>query len=228
MVRLVLFLFSLLETVACERLSPYTYSRIANADLYLSYFFIQQILVQALQSFVFKKHPLKSLSSPISSLSLFMPPNNKPRAREPNATPPAEPEATPDESIKRSCRIALNAFHSGNQRRALTMINESYQKCGLVQHTKATILFEAFFQLEDRSLQDFSLKSAVSAAKEAVSWSPKSIEFAQFYCFLFFLNSDDDKAYAKLEEDCRYALSIEDPIYLAEESVQEKARQSRW
>jgi tetratricopeptide (TPR) repeat protein len=78
---------------------------------------------------------------------------------------------------------------------------------------------------EDLATKQKYLRNAIESARKAVELSPDSIEFGHFYANLLYEAANDGKReYDEVVQECHRALSIENPIDPAKESLQDETQ----
>ncbi|KAF6159898.1 hypothetical protein GIB67_032982 [Kingdonia uniflora] len=142
--------------------------------------------------------------------------------------PSSGSDMTINASIKQECERALTSLRRGNQSKALRLMKEScskFESSALLHRVQGTICVKIASLIEDPNAKQRHLKNAIESAKKAVSLSPNSIEFAHFYANLMYEASNDSKGYEEVVQECERALSIENPVDPAKESLQDESQQ---
>ncbi|CAL5369182.1 unnamed protein product [Camellia sinensis] len=138
-----------------------------------------------------------------------------------------EPLAPSDfNSIRLQSDLALNALYSGNKSRALKIMKEAclrYKNSALVYRAQASVQHLASKDIDDKSTKLRHLKNALESARRAVSLSPKSLEFANFYASFLYNLSICGTGYEEVVRECERVLSIDDPIDPATETSQNES-----
>ncbi|KAF5960980.1 hypothetical protein HYC85_002189 [Camellia sinensis] len=138
-----------------------------------------------------------------------------------------EPLAPSDfDSIRLQSDLALNALDGGNKSRALKIMKEAclrYKNSALVYRAQANVQHIASRDIIDKSTKLRHLKNALESARRAVSLSPKSLEFANFYASFLYNLSICGTGYEEVVRECERALSIDDPIDPATETSQNES-----
>ncbi|KAL7232421.1 hypothetical protein ACSBR2_010443 [Camellia fascicularis] len=128
-------------------------------------------------------------------------------------------------SIKLESVRALAAVRRGNYPKAVKIMKEAcsrHQNCALVYRAEANVHVRVASLIDDNGKKQRHLKKALESARCAVSLSPKSLEFAAFYVNLLYDVSIDSKGYEEVVRECERALSIDNPIDPAKESLQDE------
>ncbi|KAF7806150.1 uncharacterized protein G2W53_038311 [Senna tora] len=134
-------------------------------------------------------------------------------------------------TIKLECERALTALRRGNHTRALRLMKESCSRhesspySALIQRVQGTVCVKVASIIDDPSAKQRHLKNAIESARKAVELSPSSIEFAHFYANLLYEAANDAHEYEQVVKECDRALSIENPIDPAKESLQDESEQ---
>ncbi|CAL5369186.1 unnamed protein product [Camellia sinensis] len=138
-----------------------------------------------------------------------------------------EPLAPSDYNfIKLQSDLALNALYGRNKSKALKIMKEAcprYKNSALVYCAQANVQHLASRDIGDKSTKLRYLKNALESARRAVSLSPKSLEFANFYVYLLYDLSICGTDYEEVVRECKRALSIDDPIDPATETSQNES-----
>lgn len=130
-------------------------------------------------------------------------------------------------SVKADCDRAFLAFKRGSHNKSLRLMKEACGRndnCALLQRVQGTICTKIAALIEDPNVKQRHMKTAIESAKKAVLLSPQSIEFAHFYAQLLFDTANDSKGYEEVVQECERALSIENPVDPAKESLQEESQ----
>ncbi|CAL5369972.1 unnamed protein product [Camellia sinensis] len=128
-------------------------------------------------------------------------------------------------SIKLESVRALAAVRRGNYPKAVKIMKEAcsrHQNCALVYRAEANVHVRVASLIDDNGKKQRHLKKALESARCAVSLSPKSLEFAAFYVNLLYDVSIDSKGYEEVVKECERALSIDNPMDPAKESLQDE------
>lgn len=139
--------------------------------------------------------------------------------------------SSPYSNIKLECDRALTALRRGNHTKALRLMKESCQRhensphSALIQRVQGTVYVKVASIIDDPNAKHRHLRNAVESARRAVELSPNSIEFAHFYANLLYEAANDGKEYEEVVQECERALSIENPVDPAKESLQEESQQ---
>ncbi|RZC50491.1 hypothetical protein C5167_018919 [Papaver somniferum] len=113
--------------------------------------------------------------------------------------------------VKVECEKALTALRRGNHTKALKLMKE------------ASLRYENI--VEDPNVRQRHIKNAIESARRAVLLSPNSIEFAHFYANLLLEYINESKVgYDEIIHECDRALSIQNPIDPAKESLQDESQ----
>ncbi|KAI3941239.1 hypothetical protein MKX01_029813 [Papaver californicum] len=130
--------------------------------------------------------------------------------------------------IKVECEKALTALRRGNHTKALRLMKESslrYESIGLIHRVQGTICVKVAALIEDPNVKQRHIKNAIESARRAVLLSPNSIEFAHFYANLLLESINENKVgYDEIIHECDRALSIQNPIDPAKESLQDESQ----
>ncbi|XP_026443657.1 uncharacterized protein LOC113343738 isoform X1 [Papaver somniferum] len=130
--------------------------------------------------------------------------------------------------IKVECEKALTALRRGNHTKALRLMKEAslrYESIGLIHRVQGTICVKVAALIEDPNVKQRHIKNAIESARRAVSLSPNSIEFAHFYANLLLESVNESKVgYDEIIHECDRALSIQNPIDPAKESLQDESQ----
>lgn len=130
-------------------------------------------------------------------------------------------------SIKADCDKAFLAFKRGSHNKSLRLMKEACARndnCALLHRVQGTISTKIAALIEDPNVKQRHMKTAIESAKKAVLLSPQSIEFAHFYAQLLFDTANDSKGYEEVVQECERALSIENPVDPAKESLQDESQ----
>eukprot|EP01018_Ginkgo_biloba_P016270 Gb_39086 [translate_table: standard] len=131
-------------------------------------------------------------------------------------------------SVKADCERALLALKRGNHNKAVRLMKEACgrnENSALLHRVQSTICMKIASLIEDPNVKQRHMKTAIESAKKAVLLSPHSIEFAHFYAQLLYEASNDSKGYEEVVQECERALSIENPVDPAKESLQDESQQ---
>ncbi|KAI3928986.1 hypothetical protein MKW92_018712 [Papaver armeniacum] len=130
--------------------------------------------------------------------------------------------------IKVECEKALTALGRGNPTKALKLMKGAslrYESSGLVHRVQGTICVKLAAYIEDANVKQRHIKNAIKSARRVVLLSPNSIEFAHFYAnFLLEYINESKVGYDEIIHECDRALSIQNPIDPAKESLQDESR----
>ncbi|EOA23393.1 hypothetical protein CARUB_v10016569mg [Capsella rubella] len=130
--------------------------------------------------------------------------------------------------IKLECEKALKSFGRGSYNKAIRLIKDScsrYQDSALAHRVQGTICVKVASVYEDLATKHKYLRNAIESARKAVELSPNSIEFGHFYANLLYEAANDGKRdYDEVVQECQRALSIENPIDPAKESLQDETQ----
>ncbi|OVA12024.1 Ubiquitin carboxyl-terminal hydrolases family 2 [Macleaya cordata] len=134
-------------------------------------------------------------------------------------------DASSYSSIKLECERALTSLRRGNHTKALRLMKESilrHENSAIVHRVQGTICVKIASLIEDSNAKQRHLKNAIESARKAVSLSPNSIEFSHFYANLLYEVTNDFAGYGDVVRECERALSIENPVDPAKESLQDE------
>ncbi|GMH16830.1 hypothetical protein Nepgr_018671 [Nepenthes gracilis] len=140
----------------------------------------------------------------------------------------SESEVSNYSAIKLECERALTALRRGNHTKALRLMKEAchrYENSALIHRVQGTICVKVASMMDDPTAKQRHLRNAIESARKAVSLSLNSIEFAHFYANLLYEAANDAKEYEEVVQECERALSLENPIDPAKESLQEESQQ---
>jgi hypothetical protein len=130
--------------------------------------------------------------------------------------------------IKLECEKALKSFGRGSYNKAIRLIKDScsrHQDSALIHRVQGTICVKVAAVYEDLATKQKYLRNAIESARKAVELSPDSIEFGHFYANLLYEAANDGKReYDEVVQECHRALSIENPIDPAKESLQDETQ----
>ncbi|KAG6383555.1 hypothetical protein SASPL_156688 [Salvia splendens] len=135
-------------------------------------------------------------------------------------------EIEPYASIKPECERALTALRRGNHTRALRSMkdlcsrHENSADAALIHRVQGTICVKVASIVDDPNAKQRYLKNAIESARKAVNLCPNSVEFAHFYANLLYEAANEGKEYEEVVQECERALSIENPVDPAKESLQ--------
>ncbi|KAF8378375.1 hypothetical protein HHK36_029714 [Tetracentron sinense] len=182
-----------------------------------------------------KKHPAsRSRPSPALPSDAGDGPGSGEGNRSVNPDPADESRHEPSKieeassSIKLDCERALTALRRGNHTKALRLMKEScgrHESSGILHRVQGTICVKVASLIEDPNAKQRYLRNAIESARRAVLLSPNSIEFAHFYANLLYEVSNDRKGYGEVVQECERALSIQNPVDPAKESLQDESQQ---
>ncbi|CAN8254919.1 unnamed protein product [Cochlearia groenlandica] len=131
--------------------------------------------------------------------------------------------------IKQACEKALMSFQRGNYNKALRLMKDScsrHNQSALIHRVRGTLFVKVASVFEDLAAKQRHLRSAIDSASKAVELSPNSIEFGHFYANLLYEAANDgSREYDEVLQECQRALSIENPIDPARESLQDENQQ---
>lgn len=131
-------------------------------------------------------------------------------------------------TIKLECERALTALRRGNHTKALRLMKESVQRhenSALIHRVQGTVCVKVASIIDDSNAKQRHLRNAIVSARKAVELSPNSIEFANFFANLLYEVAIEPKEYEDVIKECERALSIENPVDPAKESLQEENQQ---
>ncbi|KAF3437790.1 hypothetical protein FNV43_RR20546 [Rhamnella rubrinervis] len=134
-------------------------------------------------------------------------------------------------SIKLECEKALTSLRRGNHTKALRLMKESCQRhensahSALIHRVQGTVCVKVASIIDDPTTKNRHLRNAIESARRAVELSPNSIEFAHFYGNLLYEAANDGKEYEEVVQECERALTIENPVDPAKESLQDESQQ---
>ncbi|KAL1531775.1 hypothetical protein AAHA92_31878 [Salvia divinorum] len=135
---------------------------------------------------------------------------------------PSEPYG----SIKPECERALTALRRGNHTRALRSMKELCSRhensahAALIHRVQGTICVKVASIVDDPNAKQRYLRNAIESARKAVNLCPNSVEFAHFYANLLYEAANEGKEYEEVVQECERALTIENPVDPAKESLQ--------
>lgn len=144
---------------------------------------------------------------------------------------PLQSESKAYSNIKLECERALTALRRGNHNKALRLMKESCSRhessdySALIHRVQGTVCVKVASIIDDTGAKQRHLKNAIEAARKAAELSPSSIEFAHFYANLLYEAANDAHEYEQVVKECDRALSIENPIDPAKESLQDESQQ---
>ncbi|CAA0826632.1 Ubiquitin carboxyl-terminal hydrolase-related protein [Striga hermonthica] len=133
--------------------------------------------------------------------------------------------------VKAECERALNAMRKGNHTKALRLMKDLCSKhdssphLALIHRVQGTVCVKMASIIDDPNAKQRHLRNAVESARKAVSLSPNSIEFAHFYANLLYEAANEGKEYEEVVQECERALTIQNPVDPAKESLQEENQQ---
>ncbi|KAL0678583.1 hypothetical protein Bca4012_006564 [Brassica carinata] len=129
--------------------------------------------------------------------------------------------------IKVECEKALTSFRRGSYNKAIRLMKEScsrHQHSALIHRVQGTVCVKVSSVYEDAVTKQKYIRSAIESARKAVELSPNSIEFAHFYANLLYEAASDGREYEEVLQECHRALSIENPIDPAKDSLQDESQ----
>lgn len=147
------------------------------------------------------------------------------------AVPVVESEGSAYSAIKLECERALTALRRGNHNKALRIMKELSVRhdnsvhSALIHRVQGTVCVKVASIIDDPNAKQRHLRNAIEAAKRSVELSPNSIEFAHFYANLLYEAANEGKEYEEVVHECERALSIENPVDPAKESLQDESQQ---
>ncbi|KAF8087042.1 hypothetical protein N665_0601s0008 [Sinapis alba] len=100
-----------------------------------------------------------------------------------------------------------------------------HQHSALIHRVQGTVCVKVASVYEDHATKQRYLRSAIESARKAVELSPSSIEFGHFYANLLYEAANDAREYEEVVQECHRALSIENPIDPAKDSLQVETQQ---
>uniref|UniRef100_A0A5B7ACF7 USP domain-containing protein n=1 Tax=Davidia involucrata TaxID=16924 RepID=A0A5B7ACF7_DAVIN len=145
--------------------------------------------------------------------------------------PVVESDASSYSAVKLECERALTALRRGKHTKALRLMkemslrHENSAHSALIHRVQGTVCVKVASIIDDPNVKQRHLKNAIESAKKAVSLSPNSIEFAHFYSNLLYEAANDGKEYEEVVQECERALTIENPVDPAKESLQDESQQ---
>ncbi|XP_042497713.1 uncharacterized protein LOC122076477 isoform X2 [Macadamia integrifolia] len=161
-------------------------------------------------------------------LNLDAPDDSRPEQTKIEAVSSPESDVSSYSAVKLECERALNALRRGNHTKALRLLKESCQRhqgSALLHRVQGTVCVKVASLIEDPNAKQRHLKNAIESARLAVELSPNSIEFAHFYANLLCEASNDARGYEEVIQECERALSIQNPVDPAKESLQDESQQ---
>ncbi|XP_043704226.1 uncharacterized protein LOC122654281 isoform X2 [Telopea speciosissima] len=162
------------------------------------------------------------------SLIISAPDDSRPEQTKIEVSSSPESDASSYSAVKLECERSLNALRRGNHTKALRLLKESCQRhegSALLHRVQGTVCVKVASLIEDPNAKQRHLKNAIESARLAVTLSPNSIEFAHFYANLLYEASNDGKGYEEVIQECERALSIQNPVDPAKESLQDESQQ---
>ncbi|KAL1187950.1 hypothetical protein V5N11_009264 [Cardamine amara subsp. amara] len=135
------------------------------------------------------------------------------------------PEPMDSAVIKLECEKALTSFRRGSYNKAIRLIKDScsrHRDSALIHRVQGTLCVKVASVYEDQATKQKYLRNAIESARKAVELSPNSIEFGHFYANLLYEAANDGREYEEAVQECHRALSIENPIDPARESLQDE------
>ncbi|KAJ0241687.1 hypothetical protein HA466_0210770 [Hirschfeldia incana] len=174
-----------------------------------------------------KKKPLASRSK---QQPLPPPPPSEAESSEVSACTSSNDAEKPSDSaaIKLECEKALSSLQKGSYNKAIRLMKESsarHQHSALIHRVQGTVCVKVASVYEDLATKQKHLRSAIDSARKAVELSPNSIEFGHFYANLLYEAANDGREYEEVVQECHRALSIENPIDPAKDSLQVENQQ---
>ncbi|KAF8094944.1 hypothetical protein N665_0348s0027 [Sinapis alba] len=142
--------------------------------------------------------------------------------------PAANAEPSDSAAIKLECEKALASLQRGSHNKAIRLMKEScsrHQHSALIHRVQGTVCVKVASVYEDLATKQKHLRSAIESAKKAVELSPNSIEFGHFYANLLYEAANDGREYEEVVQECQRALSIENPIDPAKDTLQVENQQ---
>uniref|UniRef100_A0A5B7A9X7 USP domain-containing protein n=1 Tax=Davidia involucrata TaxID=16924 RepID=A0A5B7A9X7_DAVIN len=142
-----------------------------------------------------------------------------------------ESDASSYSAAKLDCERALTALRRGNHTKSLRLMkemclrHENSAHSALIHRVQGTVCVKVASIIDDPNSKHRHLKNAIESAKKAVSLSPNSIEFAHFHANLLYEAANDGKEYEEVVRECERALTIENPVDPAKESLQDESQQ---
>ncbi|XP_024013843.1 uncharacterized protein LOC18021056 isoform X2 [Eutrema salsugineum] len=130
--------------------------------------------------------------------------------------------------VKLECEKALLSFQRGSYNKAIRLMKEScsrHQDSALIHRVQGTLYVKVASVFEDLATKQKHLRNAIESARKAVELSPNSVEFGHFYANLLYEAANDGREYEEVVQECHRALSIENPIDPAKESLQDENQQ---
>jgi hypothetical protein len=133
-------------------------------------------------------------------------------------------------AVKLECERALTSLRRGNHTKSLRLMKELCTKnvntfeSALVHRVQGTVCVKVASIMDDPSAKQRYLRNAIESARKAVLLSPSSIEFGHFYANLLYEVASDGREYEEVVRECERALSIEDPVDPAKESLQDESQ----
>ncbi|CAH2064958.1 unnamed protein product [Thlaspi arvense] len=130
--------------------------------------------------------------------------------------------------IKLECEKALTSFRRGSYTKAIRLMKDScsrHQDSALIHRVQGTVCVKVASVFEDLATKQRYLRNAIESARKAVELSPNSIEFGHFYANLLYEAANDGREYEEVVQECQRALSIENPIDPAKDSLQDENQQ---
>ncbi|KAK9104857.1 hypothetical protein Scep_021701 [Stephania cephalantha] len=135
--------------------------------------------------------------------------------------------STVPQPIKLECERALTSLRRGNHNKALRLMKEAcvrYENSALLHRVQSTISVKTASLMDDPNVKQRHFKNALESARKAVLLSPNSIEFSHFYANLLYEAANDRDGYDEVVQECERALSVENPIDPAKESLQDESQ----
>ncbi|KAL6960699.1 hypothetical protein U1Q18_038462 [Sarracenia purpurea var. burkii] len=127
-------------------------------------------------------------------------------------------------SVKLECNRALAALSGEDHEEALRLIKEvrlRHQDCALIYRVQSFVYRKLASLIDDDVAKQRLMKNAVESSRRAITLSPNSIEFSAFYANLLFEVASNTDGYQEVITECERAMSIDNPIDPAEESLLE-------
>ncbi|KAF9618479.1 hypothetical protein IFM89_001880 [Coptis chinensis] len=144
--------------------------------------------------------------------------------RNQNTTPAPTYQLSLDEIKFSKIKSAFTYARQGSHVKALKIMNELHDQEG----SENAYLYEVQAEVEediascndnDPDFDEKYMKKAILNARKAVKLSPKSIEFAWFYCYLISVVANDCNACREVIQECERALAMSNPNDPADECL---------
>ncbi|XP_052197827.1 uncharacterized protein LOC127804830 isoform X2 [Diospyros lotus] len=137
-----------------------------------------------------------------------------------------EPASSVYPFIRLQYERALEAVGQGNHAEALRLMEDAclrHENFGIAYHAQSIVHSQVASLIDnDNTTKQRHLKRALESARRAATLSPNSIEFASSYVILLYDLSSDAKDYELVVRECERALSIDNPVDPAKDSLQEE------